>query len=598
MDTCRDQLNIVIVGHVDHGKSTLIGRLLADTKSLPEGKLQQVQDNCKRNSKVFEYAYLLDALKDEQRQGITIDSARCFFKTKKRDYIIIDAPGHIEFLKNMISGASRAQAALLVIDANEGIQENSRRHGFMLSMLGIKQVIVCVNKMDLVNYSKLIFDKIQSEYSEFLAKSGIKPLEFIPISAINGTNLISRSKLMPWHKGHIVLTAVDSFQGAKTQELKPFRMPVQDIYKFTGFNDDRRIIAGRVESGTIKIGDKVQFSPSQKHSRIKTIEEFNAPKRKKISAGYSTGFTLTEQLYIQPGELMYKPNEKPVPEISSIFKANVFWMGKAPLTLNKEYKFKIATNSTTASIRSINKVLDASNLSSSNKKQQVNRHEVAECIIETSKPIALDYISDFEVSGRFVLVDNYEISGGGIIVEAIKTEVKDLKKMVTLRDVKWEKSDIPLAKRIKRFAYKPRLILVTGRKGLNKVAVAKKLEALLFDQGVPVYYIGIRNVIYGVDADIKSTEKYREEHIRRLAEVIHILLSSGMTVIATASDLNEDHLNNFRTILGTKEITTITIGKSELLDKKTNLVLDEKQSTKTSAEIIKAYYFDRLKSHL
>ena len=191
----REDMNIVIVGHVDHGKSTLIGRLLADTGTLPQGKLEQVKETCRRNSKPFEYAFLLDALKDERSQGITIDTARSFFKTDKRKYIIIDAPGHIEFLKNMITGASRAEAALLVIDAKEGIRENSRRHGYMLSMLGISQIVVLVNKMDLVDYDKKIYDDIVSEYSEFLNKINITPMMFIPISAMQGDNIAVKSKI-------------------------------------------------------------------------------------------------------------------------------------------------------------------------------------------------------------------------------------------------------------------------------------------------------------------------------------------------------------------------------------------------------------------
>src|SRR5210317_1708801 len=180
MDTCKqkEDMNIVVVGHVDHGKSTVVGRMLSDTDSLPEGKLEQVKENCKRNSKPFEYAFLLDALKDEQAQGITIDTARVFFSTKTRDYIILDAPGHIEFLKNMVTGASRAEAALLVIDADEGVQENSRRHGYMISMLGIKQIAVVINKMDLVDYSKDVFDKIVTEYTAFLNEINIKPVTF------------------------------------------------------------------------------------------------------------------------------------------------------------------------------------------------------------------------------------------------------------------------------------------------------------------------------------------------------------------------------------------------------------------------------------
>src|SRR6187455_1344096 len=198
----RQQMNIVIVGHVDHGKSTLVGRLLADTGSLPQGKLEFVKAQCERNAKPFEYAFLLDALKDEQSQGITIDTARCFFKSAKRDYIIIDAPGHIEFLKNMISGAARAEAAVLVIDAKEGVRENSRRHGYILSMLGIRQVVVCVNKMDLVDRSESHFKKIEQEYREFLASIGaVTPKQFIPISAVNGENLATKSPKMAWYQG-------------------------------------------------------------------------------------------------------------------------------------------------------------------------------------------------------------------------------------------------------------------------------------------------------------------------------------------------------------------------------------------------------------
>ena len=223
MDTCNresvsaDQLkkmNIVIVGHVDHGKSTVIGRLLADTNSLPKGKLEAVRELCRRTAKPFEYAFLLDALKDERSQGITIDTARCFFQTQKRKYIIIDAPGHIEFLKNMITGASRAQAALLVIDAHEGIRENSLRHGYMLAMLGIKQIAVLVNKLDLIEPSRRreVYENIKSEYERFLEKIELRPASFIPVSAAESYNISSKCPQMPWYGGPTVLEALDAFE--------------------------------------------------------------------------------------------------------------------------------------------------------------------------------------------------------------------------------------------------------------------------------------------------------------------------------------------------------------------------------------------------
>lgn len=207
----QEKMNIVIVGHVDHGKSTVIGRLLADTGSLPQGKLESVKRDCERNAKPFEYAFLLDALKDEQSQGITIDTARCFFRSSLREYIIIDAPGHIEFLKNMISGAARAEAALLVIDAKEGIRENSKRHGYLLSMLGIRQVTVCVNKMDLVGYSEQVFRDIETTYRAFLKQVGLEPRAFIPIAAREGENMTQPSSKLSWYKGPSVLGMLDTF---------------------------------------------------------------------------------------------------------------------------------------------------------------------------------------------------------------------------------------------------------------------------------------------------------------------------------------------------------------------------------------------------
>ena len=273
----EEKMSLVIVGHVDHGKSTLVGRLLADTGSLPEGKLERVREECRRNAKPFEYAFLLDALKDEKQQGITIDTARAFFKSAHRQYILIDAPGHVEFLKNMVSGAARAEAALLVIDAQEGIQDNSKRHGYLLSMLGIRQVAVCVNKMDLVGYRQDVFQEIERSFGKFLKEIGLEPKVFIPLSAMEGENLIQRSSKLSWFRGPAVLEALDSFEKSAPLEKKPFRMPVQGIYKFTEDGDSRRIVAGRVESGSLSAGDEVLFLPSCKRSKVKTIEEFNAP---------------------------------------------------------------------------------------------------------------------------------------------------------------------------------------------------------------------------------------------------------------------------------------------------------------------------------
>ena len=551
----KEQMNIVVVGHVDHGKSTLLGRLFADTGSLPDGKLEQIKEYCLRNSKVFEYAFLLDALKDEQSQGITIDSARAFFKSEKRDYILIDAPGHIEFLKNMISGAARAEAALLVIDANEGIQENSRRHAYMLSMLGIKQVAVCVNKMDLVDYDRELFDNIKEEFDDFLGRINLYPKEYIGISAHKGDNVAFSSKKMDWFDGKTILSILDSFTKEKALVDKPLRMPVQDVYKFSD-GDDRRIIAGRVETGEVKVGDKVVFLPSNKRSTVKSIEEFNAPSRDSITAGLSSGITLEEQIFVNRGDIMCLDNGG-LPFVGSRFKANIFWMGKGnPMSVGKEYKLKIGACSVSVKIKEICSVLDASNLGTS-KKESVERHSVGECILETVKPIAFDLYSDIKFTGRFVLVDDYEIAGGGIITSKLEDSESKAFEQVFEREKKWEHGEVTLKERCLRYSQLPVVVLITGKSGVDKKKIAKDLERKLFDNGQIVYFLGIGNILRGLDSDLSKSEK--EEHIRRFGEVAHILLDSGQIVLATASDLGEDDIKYLRTIIGQDSLVVVRV---------------------------------------
>jgi len=574
----KEKMQIVIVGHVDHGKSTVIGRLLADTGSLPKGKLEFIKEKCKRESKVFEYAFLLDALHDEQDQGITIDSARCFFKSKKRDYIIIDAPGHIEFLKNMISGAARAEAALLVIDANEGIKENSKRHGYMLSMLGIKQVVVLVNKMDLVGYNEKIFNEIKKEYSDFLNKIYVEPKEFIPISALDGENICSSPKKLLWFRGSNVLSALDSFEKERSLEEKPFRMPVQSVYKFTGSGDSRRIFAGRIESGSIKVGDMAVFLPSNKRSKIKSIEEFNAVMKEKVSAGKSVGFTLEEQIYVNRGDIMCKEGEIS-PLISSVFRANIFWMGKEPMQKGKEYKLKLATARIPIKIKEIVSVLDASNLDSS-KKEIIERHEVAECIIECQSPIAFDLSNMVEATGRFVIVNNYDIAGGGIITKFVEDSQTEARQQVFLREEKWDHSIISYRERALRYGQLPKLILLTGVSGVDKKSIAKELEKRMFEQGRKVYFLGIGNLLRGLDADIEKEK--REEHIRRLGEVSHILMDAGLIVVATASDLTHDELRLLQTINEERDIIIINVGDCKLEGDIINLNISPEDDNETN----------------
>ncbi len=583
-----DRMNIVIVGHVDHGKSTVIGRLLADTGSLPEGKLDQVKATCAKNAKPFEYAFLLDALKDEQSQGITIDAARCFFHTKKREYIVIDAPGHIEFLKNMITGAARAEAALLVIDAKEGILENSKRHGYLLSMLGIRQVVVLVNKMDLVGYSEQSFRAIEKEYSDFLAGLNIRPNAFIPMSAMNGVNMVARSPEMPWYQGLSVLEQLDSFPHETGSDAYAFRFPVQDIYKFTELGDDRRIMAGTVYTGKIKVGEEVVFLPSKKRTRIKSIEEFNLPSKNEAQAGEAIGFTTETQLYIKPGELMVKADD-PQPAVSTRFKANIFWMGHAPLVKGKKYKLKIGAARTTVRLAEVVNVLDSSELTSIANKAQVDRHDVAECVFETGKPVAFDRASELRETGRFVIVDHYEIAGAGIVLEAFAEDRSLLKEHVAQREKVWVKSGVGSGERSKIYGHRPAFILIAGKINTGKQKIARELEARLLGRGVKAFYLGISNLVSGLDSEPSSNPDQQEEIVRHLGELGRIIAESGQVFITTASDLDDFDVETLRILNRPNEILVIQVGPSAFSSFKPHFEIAEHEALDAAVEKIVAF---------
>jgi bifunctional enzyme CysN/CysC len=332
------QLKIVIVGHVDHGKSTLVGRLIHDTGSLPEGKFEAVRAMSERRGMPFEWAFLLDAMQAERDQGITIDTTQIRFRTQKRPYVIIDAPGHKEFLKNMVTGAASSEGALLLIDAHEGVQEQSRRHGYLLHLLGVDQVAVLVNKMDLVGYSADRFGEVAETYRGYLAGLGVRPACIVPISAREGDNMVEHSARMPWYQGPTVVQALDAFEPKGTAAERPLRMPVQDVYKL----DQRRIIAGRIEAGRLRVGDEVVFSPSNKTVRIKSIEAWQVPEApQEAEAGQSVGVTLTEQIFVERGEVMSHLEQAPME--TNVFKARLFWLGRAPLAAGSSYTLKLGT---------------------------------------------------------------------------------------------------------------------------------------------------------------------------------------------------------------------------------------------------------------
>lgn len=541
----REQLKIVIVGHVDHGKSTFVGRLFHDTGSLPEGKLEQLQQVAARRGVPFEWANLMDALQSERDQNITIDTAQIWFQTQKRQYVIIDAPGHKEFLKNMITGAANAEAALLLIDAHEGVQENSRRHGYLLNLLGIRQIAVLVNKMDLENYRQDRFQQIEAEYRAWLKTVGVVPRVVIPIAAKHGDNIASRSANMNWWAGPTVLETLDEFQVGEAPKNQPLRLPIQDVYRF----DHRRILVGRIESGSLKVGDRLVFSPTNKTSTVKTIERWNAPQASSASAGESIGVTLSEQVFVARGAVAALESTPPF-ELSS-FKARVFWLGRQPFAKGKTYKLKLATQEVDCHIESIEKVIDASTLETISRSAQeifVGRHEVAELTLHTRKPIAFDVHAEISPTGRFVIVDGFDVSGGGIVAAnnyPRRTHDTGNKS----NNIYWSHGKVTRKQREMRNGHQGCVLWLTGLSSAGKSTIATELERELFNLGRHAYVLDGDNIRHGLGSDLGFSPKDRTENIRRIGEVAKLFADAGVICItAFISPYREDR-NLVRRIL-------------------------------------------------
>ncbi len=517
------RLRVVFVGHVDHGKSTLIGRIFYDTKSLPDGKVEQIQAACKEEGMEFEYAFLLDALLEEQAQNITIDTTQIQFRTAKRPYVIIDAPGHKEFLKNMITGAASADAAVLLIAANEGIREQSKRHGYLLSLLGIRQVVVAVNKMDLVDYRQDVFDQVSRDYTAFLKEIGMEARQFVPISARNGFNVSNTGRdEMPWYTGPTITDMLDTFELPKSLTEQPLRFPIQDIYRF----DDRRILAGRIEAGSLKVGDTLLFSPGNKTGVIKSIEVWNAPTKTSARAGESVGITLTEQIFVERGHIASHPTDAPIE--SNRFKARLFWMGKTNLNIGQRSKLKLTTQELDAEIVSIERIIDASTLETiSGERGYIARNDVAEVTIQVRGALAFDNADRNALLGRFVLLDGRQVGGGGIIFGGKYTDRAQPKSA----NIFWSEGNVSQGQRFARNGHKGAVIWLTGLSGSGKSTISNALERELFNLGIQTYILDGDNIRHGLNSNLGFSPEDRVENIRRVAETAKLLADAGVVVV-------------------------------------------------------------------
>ncbi len=517
------RLKIVFVGHVDHGKSTLIGRILHDTNSLPEGKIAAIQKACAAERMEFEYAFVLDALLEEQAQNITIDTTQIPFRTAARQYVIIDAPGHKEFLKNMITGAANADAAVLVIAANEGVREQSRRHAYLLSLLGVRQIIVVVNKMDLVGYSAERFAAIEAEYREFLGSLGLDAHLFIPASAKQGENVAHKAVAMNWSSGPTLLEALDTLQPFTIPENQPLRFSVQDVYRF----DERRIVAGRIESGVLRVGDQLVFSPANKSAVVATIEQWKAPPRDEAMAGDSIGVTLSEQIFVERGYVGSHQHDTPIE--TNRLRADVFWIASAPLKTGSSYLLRVGTQQVNCMVVAVEQVMDSSTLEIIVGERDVARNDVGRVTLQTRAPLVVDNHDRIPNLGRFVLIEAGRICGGGIIFGGVYTD----RTAVVSQNITWTESKVTARQRALHNGHRGAVVWLTGLSGAGKSTIARALEAELFRRGMHTYVLDGDNIRQGLNSNLGFSPDDRVENIRRVGEVAKLLADAG-TVVITA----------------------------------------------------------------
>lgn len=525
MSIAANPLKIVIVGHVDHGKSTLIGRLLFETDCLPTGKLEEITRASERRGMPLEWSFALDALQAERDQAVTIDTTQIRFRTALRDYVIIDAPGHREFLKNMISGAASADAAILVVDAEEGMREQTRRHAYLLHLIGLRQVAVVINKMDQVGHAAARFAEVRDEVERYLEGLGLAPAAVIPISARHGDNLARPSAGMAWYEGDPLLQVLDRFGALAGATGRPLRLPIQDVYKF----DHRRILAGRIESGVLRVGDELLFSPANRTARVRSIEPGlpNLPAAVEARAGQSVGITLDEQIFVERGDVA--SHVAAAPKLTTVFRASLFWLAHQPLTVGALLKLKLGPKEAMVTVQEITKVIDTETLAGS-PGSGVPRNGVAEVVLRARELLALDEHISSPTTGRFTLVDVYDTVGGGVIsMEGFP----DQREQVRIKATNLTEVDhlVTAQSRAVRYGQRGAVIWLTGLSGAGKSTLAMLLERRLFDKGRLTYVLDGDNMRTGLNADLGFSPEDRRENIRRVGAVAALFADSGLIVI-------------------------------------------------------------------
>lgn len=527
-----DLLRFTTAGSVDDGKSTLIGRLLLDTKSIFEDQLEAVvQASRQRGEEYVDLALFTDGLRAEREQRITIDVAYRYFATPRRKFIIADTPGHIQYTRNMITGASTAELAVILIDAQRGVLTQSKRHGFIASLLRIPHILVAVNKMDLVGYSQEVFERIVAEYKAFAVKLSIPNLQFIPISALQGDNVVQRSENMPWYHGPSLLHHLETVSVGSSRNLVDFRFPVQmAIRPNAGF----RGFAGQIASGTIAPGEEVVVLPAGRKTRVRSIVTFDG-ELPEAAAGDSVILTLEDEIDISRGDMIVRARN--LPQVSNALECTLCWMSEEPMNLRAPYILQHTTRQVRAHIKDLTYRIDVDTLHRE-PAQTLALNEIGRVRLTTTQPIFFDSYQTNRATGNFVLIDPYTnntVAAGMIrgadreLAEIIPAETKRPRSA----NVVWERTAIGREQREERHGHKAAVLWFTGLSGSGKSTVARLLERRLYAMGCETFYLDGDNVRHGLNGDLGFSPADRKENIRRVAEVAKLAFEHGHLVLCT-----------------------------------------------------------------
>ncbi len=518
MESSKSMLKFITCGSVDDGKSTLIGRLLYDSQLLYDDQLEQLKKDSKGRSHADEdidFSLLVDGLLAEREQGITIDVAYRFFSTSKRKFIVADTPGHEQYTRNMATGASTADAAVLLIDARLGVSVQTRRHAYILSLVGVKHILVAINKIDLKDYSRELFEEIRADFEAFSKDLGFKSIYAIPISALKGDNITVKSACMPWFRGQPLLTYLESLD-AQRDDSRLFRFPVQRV---TRHDQDFRGYAGTLAGGEIAVGDEVIVAASLKRSRIKTIVSMDG-NHPAAARGDAVTLTLEDEIDISQGDVLHRPGE-PL-ERSNQFQAHLIWMHEDPMLPERSYLMKIGTQTTSVQVTDLKYAINI-NTSEHLPATKVDLNGIAVCNFASAQAIAFDAYADNPETGAFILIDRISNNtvGAGMIDFGLHRG----------QNLSWQSFEINRASRAMMKNQKPAVIWFTGLSASGKSTIADILEQRLAAQNRHTYLLDGDNFRHGLNKDLGFTDADRVENIRRVAEVARLMADSGLIVM-------------------------------------------------------------------